>query len=255
MDDLSDSCVNAALGGDQVPNGTPIRLLPDAPAAPDEMNSNPLCSRQGEDFRMNPSPTITFLLEPAGVSLMEALPPRSQQEPGRVEEQPMGVSACGSPGPALSISQEPGASPEGPVPRSGGAEEAEENAERTAEPTEASAPEVPIEPQEPRADCCPLLEQKEALEPASWLKETPGPWQGLEPFDSLDSEPFRKARPYSVPPAWRRRQDGSVRGRVPSSCRTSTSSTRPPMLTTPTAGGPGKRALPSQPWRFCTGSM
>ncbi|KAB0373418.1 hypothetical protein FD755_015077 [Muntiacus reevesi] len=160
VDDLSDSCVNAALRGDQLPSGTPIRLLPDAPVAPDEMNSSPLHSRQGEDFRMNPSPTITLLLEPVGGSLMEALPPRNQQEPGRVEEQPMEVSACGSPGRVLSISQEPGASPEGPAPRSGGAEE------------------------------------KEALEPASWLKETAGPWQGLEPFDSLDSEPFRKGRPY-----------------------------------------------------------
>ena len=55
----------------------------------------------------------------------------------------------GSPGLVLSISQEPGTSPEGPVPRSWGAEKAEENAERTAEPTEASALEVPIEPQEP----------------------------------------------------------------------------------------------------------
>ncbi|MXQ84288.1 hypothetical protein E5288_WYG014145 [Bos mutus] len=72
----------------------------------------------------------------------------------------------------------------------------------------------------------PLRERKEALEPASWLKETPDPWQGLEPFESLDSERCRKGRPYSVPPAWRRCQDRSERGRVASSCRTFTS-TRP----------------------------
>lgn len=43
----------------------------------------------------------------------------------------------------------PGASPEGPVPGSGGAAEAEGNAERTAQPAEASAPAVPIEPRSP----------------------------------------------------------------------------------------------------------
>lgn len=163
----------------------------------------------------------------------------------------MEVSVWGSPGPVLSISQEPGTSPEGPVPRSEGVEEAEENAERTAEPTEASAPEVLIEPQEPRADCCPLREQKGALKPASWLKETPNSWQGLEPFNSLDSERCRKGRPYPVPPVWRGCQDRSERGSVVSSCRTSTRGTRP----VPSAGGPGERALPSQPRRFFTGSM
>lgn len=229
--------------GDQVPSGALIRLLPDAPVAPDEMkNSNPLYSHQGEvlarrkDFRMTARPRIRFLLEPVRVSLMEALLPRNQKEPGRVEEQPMEVSVWGSSGPVLSISQEPGTSPEGPVPRSRGAEEAEENAERTAKPTEASAPEVPIEPQEPRADCCPLREQKGALKPASWLQETPNSWQGLEPFHSLDSERCRKGRPYPMPPAWRGRQDRSERGRVASSCRTSTRGTRP-------------HAISRRPWR------
>lgn len=40
---------------------------------------------------------------------------------------------------------------------------------------------------------------RERREPAS-LKETPDPWQSLDPFDSLDSKPFKKGRPYSVPP-------------------------------------------------------
>jgi len=31
-------------------------------------------------------------------------------------------------------------------------------------------------------------------------QETPDPWQSLDPFDSLDSKPFKKGRPYSVPP-------------------------------------------------------
>ncbi|XP_055413304.1 condensin-2 complex subunit H2 isoform X3 [Bubalus kerabau] len=307
LDDLSDSCANVDLRDDQVVSGTLIPLLPNALVAPDEMekNSNPLYSCQGEvlasrkDFRVNtctPHPRGTFLLEPLGVSLMEALQPWNPKEPGRAEEQPMEVSVCGSPGLALSTSQEPGSSPEGLVPRGGGVGEDEEDAEGAAEPPEASAPEVPMEPLEPRSPeqgvsagfpvsgpraellggleswveeergipgvpfqsvaqprRYTLRERKEAPEPASRLKDTPDPWQGLDPFDSPDSKPFRKG-PTPCPPAWRRRQDRSVRGRVPSSCRTSTSGTWLPMPTTPTAGGPGERALPLQTWRFCIGS-
>ncbi|KAB0387440.1 hypothetical protein FD755_002396 [Muntiacus reevesi] len=222
LDDLSDSCANVDLRGDQVLSGTLIPLLPNALVAPDEMekNSNPLYSCQGEvlasrkDFRVNtctPHPRGTFLLEPVGASLMEALQPRNpkgENSPGRAEEQPMEVSVCGSPGPALSISREPGSSPEGLAPRGGGMGEDEEDAEGVAEPPEASEPEVLMEPPEPRSPeqsaaqprRCTLRERKEALEPASRLKDTPDPWQGLDPFDSPDSKPFRKGRPYSVPP-------------------------------------------------------
>uniref|UniRef100_A0A8B9WGL0 Condensin-2 complex subunit H2 n=1 Tax=Bos mutus grunniens TaxID=30521 RepID=A0A8B9WGL0_BOSMU len=200
LDDLSDSCANVDLRDDQVVSGTLIPLLPNALVAPDEMekNSNPLYSCQGEvlasrkDFRVNtctPHPRGTFLLEPLGVSLMEALQPWNPKEPGRAEEQPMEVSVCGSPGPALSTSQEPGSSPEGPVPRGGGVGEDEEDAEGAAEPPEASAPEVPMEPPEPRSPeqsvaqprRYTLRERKEAPETASRLKDTPDPWQGLDP--------------------------------------------------------------------------
>ncbi|XP_057597740.1 condensin-2 complex subunit H2 isoform X2 [Hippopotamus amphibius kiboko] len=217
LDGLSDSRANVDLRSDQAPSETLIvPLLPMALVAPDEMekNSNPLYSCQGEvlasrkDFRMNtctPHPRGAFMLEPAGMSPAEALLPRNQKEAGGAEGQPVDVSVCRSPVPVLSTSQEPGASPEGPAPGGGGEEE---DAEGPADPPEASAPEVPMEPQEPRSPeqsaaqprRCALREQREALEPASRLKETPDPWQGLDPFDSLDSKPFRKGRPYSVPP-------------------------------------------------------
>uniref|UniRef100_A0A8C9LNL8 Condensin-2 complex subunit H2 n=1 Tax=Piliocolobus tephrosceles TaxID=591936 RepID=A0A8C9LNL8_9PRIM len=45
-----------------------------------------------------------------------------------------------------------------------------------------------------------LREREGAPEPASCVKETPDPWQSLDPFDSLESKPFKKGRPYSVPP-------------------------------------------------------
>lgn len=170
---------------------------------------------------MNPRPRIMFLLEPVGVSLMEALLPRNQKEPGRVEEQPMEISVCGG------VPAWCSASPRSQAPL------------RRAQCPEAgvrkrlkriqSGKRSPLRPQPLRSRSSlksPLRERKEALEPASWLKETPDPWQGLEPFESLDSERCRKGRPYSVPPSRRRCQDRSERGRVASSCRTSTS-TRP----------------------------
>uniref|UniRef100_A0A452USA7 Condensin-2 complex subunit H2 n=1 Tax=Ursus maritimus TaxID=29073 RepID=A0A452USA7_URSMA len=192
LDDLPDSRANVDLRNDLPPREVLIvPLLPMALVAPDEVekNVNPLYSCQGEvlasrkDFRMNtctPHPQGAFMLEPVGISPVETLLPRNQNEAERAEEQPMEVSVC-SPVPVLSISQEPGASPEGPMPGGGGEDE---DAEGAAELPEATAPEVPQEPQEPRSP----------------QQETPDPWQSLDPFDSLDSKPFKKGRPYSVPP-------------------------------------------------------
>ncbi|TKC34269.1 hypothetical protein EI555_001459, partial [Monodon monoceros] len=205
LDDLSDSRANVDLRSDQAPSETLIvPLLPMALVAPDEM----------EKYN-NPLYRGAFMLEPVGMSPTGALLPRNQkgegsgsdvEASGRAEEQPVEVSVCRSPVPLLSASQGPGTTPEGPVPGGGGEEE---HTEWAAEPPEASAPEVPMELQEPRSPeqsaaqprRCALRERREALEPASRLKETPDPWQGLDPFDSLDSKPFRKGRPYSVPPS------------------------------------------------------
>ncbi|XP_044771234.1 condensin-2 complex subunit H2 isoform X4 [Neomonachus schauinslandi] len=212
LDDLPDSRANVDLRNDLPPREVLIvPLLPMALVAPDEMEKNvsPLCSCQGEvlasrkDFRMNtstPHPRGAFMLEPVGVSPMETLMPRNQKEPERAEEQPMEVSVC-SPVPVVNVSQEPGASPEGPMPGGGGEDE---DAEGAAELPEATAPEGPQEPQEPRSpqqsaaqpSPCVLREREE---PAPLMK-TPDPWQSLDPFDSLDSKPFKKGRPYSVPP-------------------------------------------------------
>ncbi|XP_025714433.1 condensin-2 complex subunit H2 isoform X3 [Callorhinus ursinus] len=205
LDDLPDSRANVDLRNDLPPREVLIvPLLPMALVAPDEMekNASPLYSCQGEvlasrkDFRMNtctPHPRGAFMLEPVGISPMETLMPRNQKEPERAQEQPMEV-------PVVSVSQEPGASPEGPMPGGGG----EDDAEGAAELPEATAPEGPQEPQEPRSpqqgaaqpSRCVLREREE---PAPLMK-TPDPWQSLDPFDSLDSKPFKKGRPYSVPP-------------------------------------------------------
>uniref|UniRef100_G3R5X1 Condensin-2 complex subunit H2 n=1 Tax=Gorilla gorilla gorilla TaxID=9595 RepID=G3R5X1_GORGO len=214
LDDFPDSRTNVDLKNDQAPNEVLIiPLLPMALVAPDEMekNNNPLYSRQGEvlasrkDFRMNtcvPHPRGAFMLEPEGMSPM----PGTQKDAGRTEEQPMEVSVCRSPVPALGFSQEPGPSPEGPMPLGGGEDE---DAEEAVELPEVSAPKAALEPKESRSPqqsaALPrrymLREREGAPEPASCVKETPDPWQSLDPFDSLESKPFKKGRPYSVPPS------------------------------------------------------
>ncbi|XP_014592448.2 condensin-2 complex subunit H2 isoform X2 [Equus przewalskii] len=234
LDDLPDSRANVDLRNDQASSEVLIvPLLPMALVAPDEVekNESPLYSCHGEvlasrkDFRMNtctPHPRGAFMLEPVGMSPMETLLLRNQKEAERAEEQPMEVSVCSSPVPAPSISQEPGTSPGGPMLRGGGEDE---DAEGAAELPEAMVPEVPLEPQEPRIlqqsaaqpGRCLLRERREALEPASRLKETPDPWQSLDPFDSLDTKPFKKGRPYSVPhcveeaPGQKRKRKGAAK--------------------------------------------
>ncbi|XP_062930695.1 condensin-2 complex subunit H2 isoform X3 [Cynocephalus volans] len=221
LDDFPDSRVNVDLKNDQAPSEfLIIPLLPMALVAPDEMekNNNPLYSCQGEvlasrkDFRMNtstPHPRGAFMLEPVGMSPTEPVGmcpmPRNQQGTRRAAEQPMEVSGCRSPDPVLGFSQEPGISPEGPMPSGRGEDE---DAEEAVELPEATAPQALLEPEEPRSPqqsaALPrkymLRERVGAPEPVSLPKETPDPWQSLDPFDSLDSKPFKKGRPYSVPP-------------------------------------------------------
>ncbi|XP_012590527.1 PREDICTED: condensin-2 complex subunit H2 [Condylura cristata] len=185
--------------------------------APDEAekSSSPLYSCQGEvlasrkDFRMNtctPHPRGAFMLEPVGMSPEDALLPPSQKGEGATgdrrgpadprpapeapgsEEQPMDVSLCGGVAPVASLCQEPGPSPEGWLPGGGGEEEAEA-------PLECEEPRSPPQSEQPQRYV--LRERAAALPPP---QDAPDPWQSLDPFDSLDSKPFRKGRPYSVPP-------------------------------------------------------
>ncbi|XP_045147848.1 condensin-2 complex subunit H2 isoform X1 [Echinops telfairi] len=211
LDELPDerSCVD--LRNDQASSEMIIvPLMPMALVAPDELEKSrhPLYSCQGEvlasrkDFRMNtctPHPGGAFMLEPLG--LCPQLPPRTQKDTGRAEEQPMEISACGSPASAPSSPE-----PEGPVP--GGGRDDEVDDEPVAEHHEATVPEVPQELNPQGADRPQRYmlrereresEQEPALEPPTRL-QAPDPWQSLDPFDSLDSKPFKKGRPFTVPP-------------------------------------------------------
>ncbi|XP_054426440.1 condensin-2 complex subunit H2 isoform X2 [Pteronotus mesoamericanus] len=232
LDDLPDTRASVDLRQEQAPAEVVIvPPLPMALVALDEVekSSSPLYSCQGEvlasrkDFRMNtctPHPRGAFMLEPVGLSPREA--PLLRKEAGGAEEQPMDVSGSTSPVAVPSVSQEPGTSPEGPMPGGGGEEE---DAEGAAELPEAVAPEVPLEPREPRSPQqgtaqprrFELRERREALEPVSRPKETADPWESLDPFNSLDSKPFKKGRPYSVPacveeaPGQKRKRKGAAK--------------------------------------------
>ncbi|XP_006157635.1 condensin-2 complex subunit H2 isoform X2 [Tupaia chinensis] len=219
LHDFPDSRANVDLKNQAPSDVLIVPLLPMALVAPDEMekSSYPLYSRQGEvlasrkDFRMNtctPHPRGAFMLEPVGM----APAPRSQKgaagltclapplpDAQRAEEQSVGVSGCRSPG------QEPVPSPEGPMHSSGSEEE---DVEVAAELPDDTAPKSPLEPGEPgslrQSAALPrrymLREREVAVEPMSQLKETPDPWKSLDPFDSQDSKPFKKGKPYSIPP-------------------------------------------------------
>ncbi|XP_069855855.1 condensin-2 complex subunit H2 isoform X1 [Dipodomys merriami] len=219
LDDFPDCQANVDLKNGQVPSELLIiPLLPMALLAPDkvEKNNSPLYSRQGEvlasrkDFRMNtctPNPRGAFMLEPVGMYPVEPVDvcpvPRNQKDARGTEDQPVDVSGYLSPVPELGSSQEPAAFPEGPPPSSG-----DEDTEDAVELPEAAAPTAALEPADPRTlqqtatgpRTCMLRDQGRPPDPVSRLKETPDPWQSLDPFDSLDSKPFKKGRPYSVPP-------------------------------------------------------
>nr|KAF6270594.1 non-SMC condensin II complex subunit H2 [Pipistrellus kuhlii] len=171
-----------------------------------------LASRK--DFRMNtctPHPRGAFMLEPVGLSPMETLLPRT--EAGWAEAQPMEVSVIRSPVPVPGISQEPGPSPEDPLPGGGDEDEDAEGAELPAAPQEPRSPQQSTA--QPRR--FELRERQDALEPVNQLQETPDPWQSLDPFSSLDSKPFKKGRPYSVPacveevPGQKRKRKGATK--------------------------------------------
>ncbi|KAM5289185.1 condensin-2 complex subunit H2 isoform 2-T2 [Ctenodactylus gundi] len=216
LDDLPDCRANVDLKHDQVPSEVLIiPLLPMALVAPDEVekNSCPLYSCQGEvlasrkDFRMNtctPHARGAFMLEPMGLCPV----PGSQKDVRRAEEQPMEVSVCRNPVSVLGFCQEPGTSPEGPAPTSRDEDE-DEGAQEAVELPDVSAPRAALEPEEPRSPQQSAAQPKRYMlrerqgpsEPVSHMKETPDPWQSLDPFDSLDSKPFRKGEPYSIPPS------------------------------------------------------
>ncbi|XP_004845362.1 condensin-2 complex subunit H2 isoform X2 [Heterocephalus glaber] len=218
LDNFPESRASVNLRSDQAPSEVLIiPLLPMALVAPDEVEKNncPLYSRQGEvlasrkDFRMNtctPHPRGAFMLEPVGLCLM----PQSQKDARRAEEQPMEVSGCSSPDPVVGFCQEePGTAPEGPVLSTGNEDDAD--AQEAVELPEAAAPRAALEPEEPKEPTSPqqsvtpprrhmLREREVAPKPVSRMKEAPDPWQSLDPFNSLDSKPFKKGKPYSVPP-------------------------------------------------------
>ncbi|XP_074083255.1 condensin-2 complex subunit H2 isoform X2 [Macrotis lagotis] len=214
LDDLPDPRANIDLKNDQSPNAVPvIPLVPMALVPPDEeeKKSNPLYSRRGEvlasrkDFRMNtstPHPSGAFLLEPGGLSPMEQILPRPQRDAEKPEEMPMDVSVCASPAMVLNFSQEDDEKLEAELPE--GEEEVGGDLLLDPEIPEAS----PKPPEQGILEQGALESRRGTLQgrtpaatprPSLYLKETPDPWQSLDPFDSLESKPFKKGSPYSLP--------------------------------------------------------
>ncbi|NXI17149.1 CNDH2 protein, partial [Irena cyanogastra] len=208
LDDIPEtSQASVDLRRDQQPaavNIVPLTPMSLVPPEEGEKKENPLLSRRGEvlasrrDFRMNtstPHASGAFLLELAGLS-----PTHPQQE------QRLGTATDLGPGPAerpstgtapvraLSFCEEAGAA--GPdddddIPGALG-----DDMEVTPVPNEH----IEAQRSTPRTRGYVLRERPPSQDPKAHSKEEPNPWQSLDPFGDSEEKPFRKGRPFQVPP-------------------------------------------------------
>ncbi|ELW49008.1 Condensin-2 complex subunit H2 [Tupaia chinensis] len=198
LHDFPDSRANVDLKNQAPSDVLIVPLLPMALVAPDEMekSSYPLYSAYA---------LVTEDLTRAQLVLaQEAV--HLAQGPGVPHS--LGLACVGlhpPAGPVEGLVRHQVPSPEGPMHSSGSEEE---DVEVAAELPDDTAPKSPLEPGEPgslrQSAALPrrymLREREVAVEPMSQLKETPDPWKSLDPFDSQDSKPFKKGKPYSIPP-------------------------------------------------------
>ncbi|XP_054255720.1 condensin-2 complex subunit H2 [Indicator indicator] len=199
LDDIGDSSqASVDLRRDQQPSRvelmplTPMCLVP---ADDTEKRNNPLLSCKGEllasrwDFRMN---TCTlhasgaFLLEPYSLSPACRLEGSTTGGPGDVREQlGAAVQALGFSGetdPDDDIRDD--ISPEDDAMEVPPAVSQRVDAQKSLPQPEGYALQVPAPAQDPKTH----------------LKEKLDPWQSLDPFADSEDKPFKKGRPFLVPP-------------------------------------------------------
>ncbi|NXR75328.1 CNDH2 protein, partial [Pycnonotus jocosus] len=226
LDDIPDtSQASVDMRRDQQPaavNIVPLTPMSLVPPEEGEKKENPLLSRRGEvlasrrDFRINtstPHASGAFLLELAGLS-----PVHLQQEQhlgtptgtrgalgcrwhchchhqGLTCRCPPaaapGSAGCGAaPVQALSFSEEAGPDDDD-VPGALG-----DDMEVTLVPNEG----IQAQRSTPQTRGYVLRERPPSQDPKPHSKEEPNPWQSLDPFGDSEEKPFRKGRPFMVPP-------------------------------------------------------
>lgn len=207
LDDIRDTSQASVDMRDHQCN--PVNIVPSTPMSlvppeEDEKRDNPLLSRKGEvlasrkDFRMNmctPHRSGAFLLELAGLSPCPRGPGTAPAAPAGVPGggSERGSTGAGAPIRALSFSEEAGLEDDGDDGAGGGdpmQEDAAVLAPGGAEHMEAqrSTPGYT------------LRERAPAQHSQTHAKELLDPWQSLDPFGDSEDRPFRKGRPFLVPP-------------------------------------------------------
>ncbi|XP_071590444.1 LOW QUALITY PROTEIN: condensin-2 complex subunit H2 [Heliangelus exortis] len=243
LDDIQDSAqASVDLQRDHPPNAvtivplTPLSLVPPEET---EKRDNPLLSHRGEllasrrDFRMNtstPHPTGAFLLELSGLSPIclgrGAGTPRAGAAPS--------AALARDPIQALSFSEEggmSGADDDGDIGDTARPEEGVGATPAAKEHTEAlrgglggtlgPLPELPTPAEGLGAElqlCLQSAPRGYVLRgppPAPLLREPPDPWQSLDPFGDSEEKPFRKGRPFLVPPGLQEVVGGKRKRRGP----------------------------------------
>ncbi|KAM9026057.1 condensin-2 complex subunit H2 [Ara ararauna] len=205
LDDIKDTSQASVDMKDHQSN--PVNIVPSTPMSlvppeDDEKRDNPLLSCKGEvlasrkDFRMNmctPHKSGAFLLELAGLS--PALP----RSPGVAPAAPAGgpgsssdhnSSGAEAPIRALSFSEEGGLEDDGAA----GDDPMQEDAAVLAL---GGAKHMESQRSTPGYA---LRERAPAQHPQTHVKELLDPWQSLDPFGDSEDKPFRKGRPFLVPP-------------------------------------------------------
>ncbi|KAM4670892.1 condensin-2 complex subunit H2 isoform 2-T2 [Amazona ochrocephala] len=205
LDDIKDTSQASVDMKDH--QSKPVNIVPSTPMSlvppeDEEKRDNPLLSCKGEvlasrkDFRMNvctPHRSGAFLLEQAGLS------PAQPRSPGAAPAAPAGGpgsssdrSSSGAEAPirALSFSEEGGLEDDGAAGDDPMQEDAAVLAPGGANHMESqwSTPGYA------------LRERAPAQHPQTHVKELPDPWQSLDPFGDSEDKPFRKGRPFLVPP-------------------------------------------------------
>ncbi|XP_066040622.1 condensin-2 complex subunit H2 [Chamaea fasciata] len=228
LDDIPESSqASVDMRRDQQPaavNIVPLTPMSLVPPEEGEKKENPLLSRRGEvlasrrDFRINtstPHASGAFLLELAGLS-----PTHLPQEPhlgtATATRGPWGVpgAATGAAHLALHPAAAPGSAGCGPAPvqalsfseETGAAGGDDDDADAAGalgghmEVTPAPSEHIEAHRSTPQARGYILRERPPRQDPKSHSKEEPDPWQSLDPFGDCEEKPFRKGRPFLVPP-------------------------------------------------------
>ncbi|NXK76103.1 CNDH2 protein, partial [Amazona guildingii] len=209
LDDIKDTSQASVDMKDH--QSKPVHIVPSTPMSlvppeDEEKRDNPLLSCKGEvlasrkDFRMNvctPHRSGAFLLEQAGLSPAQPRSPGAAPAPAGGPGGSSDRSSSGAEAPirALSFSEEGAHSHAGLEDDGAAGDDPMQEDAAVLAPGGANH----MESQRSTPGYA-LRERAPAQHPQTHVKELPDPWQSLDPFGDSEDKPFRRGRPFLVPP-------------------------------------------------------